>query len=110
MKAKTIGTLFPMTPKIAGPMIAHGQARQRDPGTSKQAADKAPTGRAAAVLELMQDGNPRTDEQIAESLDGYTDTSARHGRKALADRGMIEKIGETTTKHGRQTSVWRIRR
>ena len=102
-------TLFPMTPRIAGPLVAAGQSRRQDPGTSVEAADRAPTGRAQAVLELMQDGRQRTDEQIADALEQYSPTNARHGRKTLADRGLLVKVGEATTKRGRRTSVWRIR-
>lgn len=92
-----------------GGLFDGGLSRNSDPSTSNRAAALAPKGRALAVMKLMRDGMKRTDEHIANGLDGYTDTSARHGRKALSDAGVVVCVGEAKSESGRATRVWQYR-
>jgi len=88
--------------------------RTTDPATSKAAAKQADvTGRAKAVADVMRDGVPRTDEQIAAAMAErgltYSHTSACHGRLSLCRDGLLVQAGTATTAHGRQSIVWQWR-
>lgn len=91
-------------------------SRNTDPSTSASAAAEASARlakRAEEVLRVMSDGIPRIDEEIHAAMlaNGYRVemSSARHGRKVLADKGLIEYTGTNRrTKHNRESMEWRI--
>lgn len=61
------------------------------------------------VADLMDDGKPRIDEEICVELNAqgkpHTADAFRHGRKALAERGLLVETGRTRpTVRGRELS------
>lgn len=98
--------LFDTTPAPTGLQCVQNRpaARSADPGTSHAAARLAQVKHkdskvAGNVLAVMRDGKPRIDEAIAEAVraNGHplTDSRVRHGRKLLADLGVIVQTGQT---------------
>lgn len=83
-------------------------ARRDDPDTSHEAAKRANPERARRVADLLKDGIPRTDEQIAEAAQ-LTISSACHGRLVLERAGKLELVGKTTTSNGGRARMWKWR-
>ncbi len=72
--------------------------RRTDPETSHAAAYKATTRHsddkiAVELAQIMADGIPRIDCEMAQLMFHVTDGRVRHGRKRLGDLAMIELTG-----------------
>lgn len=92
---------------------ADRRARRGDPWTSHAAAEQVERIRESqrAVLDVLADEGPMTDEQIATALAfagvGMSPSGARTRRKELVDAGLVRDSGRTTfTRSNRQTIIW----
>lgn len=57
------------------------------------------------VLKFLEENWPATDEEIAEGC-GMSPSSARTRRHELEIEGLIEPVGRTKSKYGRETFLW----
>lgn len=89
-------------------------ARNSDPSTSVEAADKASDGlthKQQIVLDVMTAyGQPLTDEQLVDMLPRWSPSGVRSRRAELVERGLVVNSGATTlTRMGNKTIIWKVR-
>jgi len=97
-------------------MNEHPVARSTDPQTSWEAANSVTrfsiTKTRAAILRVLTNEGPLTDEQIAEQLADLSHTSPsglRTRRKELVNAGMVRDSGQRKKmSSGRSAIVWEL--
>lgn len=83
--------------------------RRTDPETSLFEARNVDSDEtvAAVVSEIMADGVPRMDEEIADAQVKYSASRIRHGRLYLSKRGQLITTGvKRRTRDGGLSRVW----
>ena len=88
-------------------------ARNSDPDTSVEAADKASTRltqKQQQILDVLTAHGPMTDEQLVFALPRWSPSGVRSRRAELVERGLVENSGATTlTRMGNRTIIWKVR-
>lgn len=108
---------LPMRPPIPTALASRAYARSSDPGTSHAAAASIPVGELResqqAVLALLREVGPLTDDEILECYQGrlpwQSPSGLRTRRAELVDAGFVKDTGERRTLRSRRLAiVWAV--